>query len=75
MAHTAVNLDAMTPEEQLELLDQIWDRLSRHPAALPLSDEWKTELDRRSDELDEDIRAGRPLGEPWSEVERRLRRK
>ena len=66
----------MTPEEQLDLLEQIWDRLSRQPAALPpLSNELKAELDSRSDDLDDDIRAGRPLGEPWSEVEKRLRKK
>lgn len=76
MARSAVNLDDLTPEEQLDLLEQIWDRLTQQPAGLPpLSDEWKAELDRRSDELDEDIRVGRPLGEPWSEVEKRLRRK
>jgi putative addiction module component (TIGR02574 family) len=76
MAHPPVNLDDMTPEEQLDLLERIWDRLSQQPAALPpLSDELKAELDRRSDDLDADIRAGRPLGEPWSEVEKRLHRK
>ena len=76
MGHPPVNLDDMTPEEQLDLLEQIWDRLSRQPAALPpLSAELKAELDSRSDDLDDDIRAGRPLGEPWSEVEKRLGRK
>lgn len=76
MGHPPVNLDDMTPEEQLDLLEQIWDRLSRQPAALPpLSNELKAELDSRSDDLDDDIRAGRPLGEPWSEVEKRLRKK
>ena len=34
MAHAPVNLDEMTPEEQLDLLERIWDRLSRDPAAL-----------------------------------------
>jgi putative addiction module component (TIGR02574 family) len=76
MAHTPVNLDEMSAEEQLDLLERIWDRLSRNPAALPpLSDDLKAELERRSDDLEDDIRAGRPLGEPWSEVEKRLRKK
>jgi putative addiction module component (TIGR02574 family) len=73
MGHPAVNLDEFSPEEQLDLLEQIWDRLSQHPAHLPLSDELRAELDRRSADLDEDIRAGRPLGEPWEEVRKRLK--
>jgi putative addiction module component (TIGR02574 family) len=73
MAHPAINLDDLSPEEQLQLLEEIWDRLSEHPADLPLSDAQRAELDRRLDALEEDIRAGRPLGRPWSEVRERLR--
>jgi len=68
MADPAFNLDALTPEEQLQLLEDIWDRLSEQPANLPLSDELRAELDRRLDALEADIRAGKPLGRPWSEV-------
>jgi putative addiction module component (TIGR02574 family) len=73
MGHPAVNLDELSPEEQLELLDQIWDRLSRNPSAVPLTEAQRLELDSRLDDLDEDIRAGRPLGEPWDEVRKRLK--
>ncbi len=72
MAHPAINLDDLTPDEQLQLLEQIWDRLSQDPANLPLSDAQRAELDRRLDQLEDDIRAGRPLGRPWSEVRERL---
>jgi putative addiction module component (TIGR02574 family) len=72
MAHPAINLDDLTPDEQLQLLEQIWDRLSQDPANLPLSDAQRAELDRRLDLLEDDIRAGRPLGRPWSEVRERL---
>lgn len=72
MAHAAVNLDDLTPEEQLQLLEDIWDRLSEHPSGIPLSDEQRVELDRRLDGLEDDIRAGRPLGRPWTEVRDRL---
>jgi len=72
MAHAAVNLDDLTPEEQLQLLEDIWDRLSEHPSSVPLSDAQRAELDRRLDALEEDIRAGRPVGRPWSEVRNRL---
>ena len=73
MGHPAVNLDDLTLEEQLELLEQIWDRLSQRPDKIPFTDAQRAELDRRSDDLDEDIRTGRSLGEPWEEVRKRLR--
>jgi putative addiction module component (TIGR02574 family) len=73
MTRPAVNLDDLTPEEQLDLLGEIWDRLSQHPASIPLSDAQRLELDRRLDALEEDIRAGRPLGRPWSEVRESLK--
>jgi len=72
MAHPAINLDELSPEEQLQLLEEIWDRLSQHPADVPLSDAQRAELDRRLDALEEDVKAGRPLGRPWSEVRERL---
>ena len=73
MTRAGVNLDDLTPEEQLDLLGEIWDRLSQQPAGVPLSDAQRSELDRRLDALEEDIRAGRPLGRPWSEVRERLK--
>lgn len=73
MGHAAVNLDDLNPEEQLQLLEDLWDRLSERPANIPLSDEQRAELDRRLDVLEDDIRAGRVLGRPWSEVRDRLR--
>ena len=73
MGHPAVNLDDLSPEEQLELLGDLWDRLSQQPANVPWSAEQRDELDRRLDALEEEIKAGRPLGRPWSEVRERLR--
>jgi len=73
MAQTSVDLDALSVDQQLELLEQIWERLSRDPAKLPLSPEQIRELDARDDELEADIRAGRPLGEPWPEVRKRFK--
>lgn len=72
MAQHAVNLDDLTPEEQLQLLEDIWDRLSGHPSGVPLSEGHRAELDRRLDVLEDDIRAGRPVGRPWSELRSRL---
>jgi putative addiction module component (TIGR02574 family) len=65
MAQTTLDLDALTAAEQLDLLERIWERLSRDPANLPLTPEQARELDDRDDDLEAHIRADRPLGEPW----------
>lgn len=73
MSRPAVNLDELSQEEQLDLLEELWERLSQHPASLPLSDGQREELDRRLDALEEEVKAARPLGRPWSEVRERLK--
>jgi putative addiction module component (TIGR02574 family) len=73
MTRPALNLDDLSPKEQLDLLEEIWDRLTQHPAGVPLSDAQRSELDRRLDVLEDAVRAGRPLGRPWSEVRERLK--
>jgi putative addiction module component (TIGR02574 family) len=69
----AIDVDSLTPDEQLDLVEQLWDRLSLRPEALPLSDELQRELDARSAELDQDLAEGKPAGIPWQEVLRRIR--
>ncbi len=71
MAHATVDIDSLTPDEQLDLIERLWERLSRNPAGLPLTAEQRAELDARSAELDEDLAAGRPVGIPWEDVLRR----
>ena len=73
MASTAVDLDQLSPDEQLELLERIWDRLSSQPEQVPFTDAQRRELDGRLDDLEKDIREGNPLGAPWAEVRERLR--
>lgn len=73
MGHPAVNLDDLSPEEQLDLIGELWDRLSQRPVNVPLTPEQRVELDRRLDALEADTRVGKPLGSPWSEVRDRLR--
>lgn len=62
-----IDIAKLSPEERLELLEQLWDSLS--PEAVPLSDAQTEELDRRLDDLD---REG-PVGIPWDEVLDRIR--
>jgi putative addiction module component (TIGR02574 family) len=54
MSKLAVDVDRLSREEQLELLDQLWESLGRDPSALPLSDEQRRELDGRLDALEKE---------------------
>ena len=64
-----IDITRLSPEQRLELLDQLWDSLSSTPEAVPLTAAQREELDRRLDEID---REG-PAGIPWDEVMRRIR--
>ena len=64
----AIDIDTLSPEERLKLLEKLWDSLSSNPDAVPLTEPQREELDRRLDELD---REG-PGGIPWEEVQRRI---
>ena len=64
MANPALNLDDLTPEQKLRLLEEVWDSLAADPSAVPLTEWQRRELDRRLDEMD---REG-PIGIPWNRV-------
>jgi len=64
MSNPAPDITQLSREEQLELLDRLWDSLGRDPDALPLSDAQKAELDRRLDEIE----AQSPTGLTWDQV-------
>ena len=73
MSERVVDVERLTPDEQLDLIGELWDRLSKAPGSVPLTEAQRAEINRRSDELDQDVQAGRPLGIPWEEVFRQLR--
>ncbi len=73
MGETSVKIEGLSSQEQLELLERLWDSLSRTPANVPLTDQQRAELDRRLDALDEDVAQDRVLGVPWDEVVRQIR--
>ena len=66
MSEPAINIESLTPEERLRLLEKLWDSLS--DGDVPLTVAQRAELDRRLDEME---REG-PTGIPWEEVLRRL---
>ena len=66
MSMLAIDVEQLTPEERLQLLERLWDSLTDED--VPLTQAQREELDRRLDELDRDG----PCGIPWEEVLIRL---
>lgn len=66
MSEPAIEIDRLSAEERLQLLERIWESLAEDD--VPLTQAQKRELDSRLDDLD---REG-PSGIPWDEVLRRL---
>lgn len=64
-----MDVSSLSRDQQVELLDQLWEEVGHDPSALPLSDGDRAELDRRLDELE---REG-PVGIPWNEVVKQIR--
>jgi putative addiction module component (TIGR02574 family) len=71
MGTPAIDIERLTRDEQLELLDKLWDSLGRDPAALPLSEEQRRDLEARLDEIDRDG----PTGVSWEDALKQIRSK
>ena len=69
MSSPAIDIEKMSPEERLRLIEALWESLRRRPETLPLTEAQREELDRRLDELDR----GETETIPWEEVKQRLR--
>jgi putative addiction module component (TIGR02574 family) len=65
-----VDIESLSFDERLLLLEQLWDSLSSTPEAIPLTRAQQQELDRRLDDLD---REG-PVGIPWDDVLHAIRK-
>ena len=64
-----LQIEKLSSEERLRLIEQLWESLRATPEAIPLTDAQRAELDRRLDELD----GGDVEGIPWNEVLRRIK--
>ena len=67
MSLPRLNLNELTPDEKLRLLEELWESLSARPDVVPLSSSQRDELDRRLDRLDQEG----PTGIPWDDVLRK----
>lgn len=64
-----LQIEKLSTDERLRLIEQLWESLRTTPEAIPLTDAQRAELDRRLDELDR----GDVEGIPWNEVLRRIK--
>lgn len=61
-------LRALSVEERLRLVEDLWDSIAADQRGLPLTDEQKAELDRRLDAYEADSNAGRPAEDVIAEI-------
>ena len=73
MSDSPVRIETLSPAQQLQLLERLWDSLSGTPGNIPLTEPQKAELDERLDDLDRELRQGQGPGVPWDEVVRQIR--
>ena len=69
MAKLEIDINKLSPEERLDLIEELWDSLSTDPSKIPLTEAQSNELDRRLAEMDQDD----SLGIPWETVLARIR--
>lgn len=69
MAIPAFDLEELSGEERLDLIERLWESLSRQPEAISLTGAQRQDLDHRLDELERDG----PDGLTWDEVVREAR--
>ena len=58
--------------ERVRLVEDLWDSIAADQAALPLTDEQKSELDRRLNAYEADGNPGRPAKEVIAEIRSKL---
>lgn len=65
-------LSKLPIEERIKLVEELWDSIASDQNALPITEEQKTELDRRLDAYEADGDRGRPAVESVAEIRRKL---
>ena len=65
-----IDLDSLSVDERLRLLERVWESISRSAPDVPLTADQQIELDRRLDELDAEAE---PEGIPWEDVLQQIR--
>src|SRR5205085_9643251 len=68
MAKLEIDINKLSPEERLDLIEELWDRPFSRSSEDTLTNAQATELDRRLAEMDQD----ETLGIPWETVLARI---
>jgi putative addiction module component (TIGR02574 family) len=73
MAAPRFDFSLLSPEERLQLVEDLWDSLAReHPAAVPIPAAHRAELERRLAAYRADGQRGRPWREVLDTIEQEL---
>jgi putative addiction module component (TIGR02574 family) len=73
MANPAPEYRKLPIPERIQLVEEIWDSIAQDAKALPLSDDLRTELDRRWAEHERDPSSAIPWDQVRSELHERDR--
>ena len=65
-------MHALSIEERLELIEELWNSITADQAALPVTDEQRQELDLRLGEFEADGDLGRDATSVLEELRQRL---
>lgn len=69
MSMPAVDIQRMSPQERLKLIEDLWESLQADPDTLQLPESHRAELDRRIEDMDKN-----PADSlPWEDVQQHLR--
>ena len=71
MAKPVLDIERLSPDERLDLLEKLWESLTKEPGGIRLTEAQREDLDRRLDELDR----GQVEGIPWDEVLKQIRKR
>jgi putative addiction module component (TIGR02574 family) len=66
------NIRTLPIGEKIRLVEDIWDSIAADQAALPMTDEQRSELDRRLDAYESDGVKGREAGAAIADIKKRL---
>ncbi len=66
MSKAVVDVNKLSRDERLDLLDELWESFGRDGESFPLDDVQRIELDGRLDALEAE--EGEPAGYSWDQV-------
>lgn len=70
MAKPLFDFSRLTPDERVQLADELWESLANTPEALPLTEAQAAELDRRLEDYRKEPSAALPWREALEEIEK-----